>query len=90
MIRAKMSIALMSTLALSALATIGLNTVAFADDTAPANSTPPAEGANGRHHNPEWAACKKQADDQKLAPGDARREFMKNCLKSVKSAPTSS
>ena len=63
-----------------------LTTVAFADDPPPADSTPPAGGQNGRHHNPAWAACSKQADDQKLEPGDARKEFMKSCLKSGKSA----
>jgi hypothetical protein len=29
----------------------------------------------------QWEACHKQADDQKLARGEARREFMKNCMK---------
>jgi hypothetical protein len=59
--------------------------VAFADDTPPADN--PAQG--GRHnHDPAWAACKKQADDQKLEAGDARHEFMKTCLKSAKSSAT--
>lgn len=68
----------------------GLN-IAAADDAPPANSAPPADTPNGRHHNPAWAACKQQADDQKIAPGDARKEFMKNCIKSAKStAPAAS
>ena len=58
--------------------------MALGDDTPPPAN--PAPG--GRHNNPAWAACKKQADDQKLQPGDARREFMKSCLKSAKSSGT--
>jgi hypothetical protein len=73
------------------LATLGLNIAAADDAPPPANSAPPADGPNGRHHNPAWAACRKQADDQKMAPGDARREFMKNCINSAKStAPAAS
>jgi hypothetical protein len=53
--------------------------LALGDDT-----PPPANPPGGRHNNPAWAACKKQADDQKLQPGDARHEFMKNCMKSAK------
>jgi len=65
--------------------------VAAADDAPPANSAPPAGAPNGRQHNPAWAACKQQADDQKIGPGDARKEFMKNCIKSAKStAPAAS
>jgi len=59
--------------------TIAAASVALGDDTPPPNPAP-----GGRHHNPAWAACKKQADDQKLQPGDARKDFMKNCLKSAK------
>jgi psiF repeat len=66
--------------------TIGLSGVAAADDTPPP-ATQPGNDASGRHHNPAWAACKKQADDQKLEPGDARRDFMKNCLKSAHASP---
>jgi hypothetical protein len=77
----------MSSLTLGAL---GLN-IAAADDAPPANPAPPADAPNGRHHNPAWAACKKQADDQKIAPGDAHKEFMKNCINSAKStAPAAS
>jgi hypothetical protein len=54
---------------------------AAADDTPPPAA--PGNNAGGRHHDPAWAACKKQADDQKLQPGDARRDFMKNCVKSA-------
>jgi hypothetical protein len=70
--------AMIPALAMSSLTlgTLGLN-IAVADDAPPANS--------GRHHNPAWAACKKQADDQKIAPGDAHKEFMKNCINSAKS-----
>ena len=39
---------------------------------------------------PAWAAVQ-QADDQKIAPGDAHKEFMKNCINSAKStAPAAS
>jgi hypothetical protein len=65
---------------------IGVAGVAFGDDTPPPTDNPPH---GGRHNNdPAWAACKKQADDQKLQPGDARHEFMKTCLKSAKSSAT--
>ena len=64
--------------------TIGTGSVALSDDNPPPATPTPG----GRHNNPAWAACKKQADDQKLEPGDARREFMKTCLKSAKSSGT--
>jgi hypothetical protein len=69
--------------ALAAL-TIGAGSIALGDDNPPPANPDPG----GRHNNPAWAACKKQADDQKLQPGDARREFMKNCLKSAQSSGT--
>jgi hypothetical protein len=59
---------------------------AYGDDAPPPNSAPGNEGAADRHHNPAWAACKKQADDQKMQPGDARRDFMKTCMKSAHAA----
>jgi hypothetical protein len=69
---------------------LGLSASAAADDTPPP-ATAPGNDASGRHHNPAWAACKKQADDQKLQPGDARRDFMKSCVKSAHgSAPATS
>jgi hypothetical protein len=80
--------ALLRAVALAALAigSLGAAGVAFADDTPPPTDNP-AHG--GRHNNdPAWAACKKQADDQKLQPGDARHEFMKTCMKSAKSSAT--
>ena len=74
---------LLRAVAIAALS-IAAGSMALGDDTPPANPAP-----GGRHNNPAWAACKKQADDQKLPPGDARHDFMKNCLKSAKSsAPT--
>jgi hypothetical protein len=69
-----------------ALAALGLCSVgvALGDDTPPPTDSP---APGGRHRNdPAWAACRKQADDQKLERGDARREFMKTCLKSAKSS----
>ena len=67
---------------------VGLSAAAAAADDTPPPATAPGNDASGRHHNPAWAACKKQADDQKLQPGDARHEFMKTCLKSAKSSAT--
>jgi len=64
--------------------TIAAGSIALGDDNPPPAN--PAPG--GRHNNPAWAACKKQADDQKMEPGDARREFMKTCMKSAKSSGT--
>jgi hypothetical protein len=75
-------------LVLLAGATIGVSAVAVADEPPPPSTTPspsPDNGA-GRRHNPALAACKKQADDQKLAAGDARREFVKNCMKSARAS----
>jgi hypothetical protein len=92
MIWMKKLTAMIPALAISSLTlgTLGLN-IAAADDAPPANSAPPADAPNGRHHNPAWAACKKQADDQKIAPGDAHKEFMKKCINSAKStAPAAS
>jgi hypothetical protein len=90
MICVKKLSAMIPALAISSLTlgTLGLN-IAAADDAPPANSAPPSP--NGRHHNPAWAACKKQADDKKIAPGDAHKEFMKNCINSAKgTAPAAS
>jgi hypothetical protein len=75
---------LVRAVAIAAL-TIAAGSIALGDDTPPPAN--PAPGG-GRHNNPAWAGCKKQADDQKLAPGDARREFMKNCMKSAKNPGT--
>jgi hypothetical protein len=69
-------------LTLSTFGAIGVSGIAAADDTPPPAAAPGNDG-QGRHHDPAWAACKKQADDQKLQPGDARRDFMKTCVKSA-------
>jgi hypothetical protein len=94
MIRASRLITLLPSLAvvLWNASAVGLSAAAAAagDDTPPP-ATAPGNDTPGRHHNPAWAACKKQADDQKLQPGDARRDFMKNCVKSAHgSAPATS
>jgi hypothetical protein len=84
------SIAPSSTLAFALLAgsTIGYCVAAAADEPPPP-PTAPENDAGRHHHNPAYAACKKQADDQKLEPGDARRDFMRNCVKSASApAPT--
>jgi hypothetical protein len=74
---------LVHAVAIAALSTAA-GSMALADDTPPPANPP----AGARHNDPAWAACKKQADDQKLQPGDARHEFMKNCMKSAKSSGT--
>ncbi len=87
MIRKHRFNAILHAVALAALASGGMtfSATAAADDSPPPATAPGTDGANGRHHNPAWAACKKQADDQKLQPGDARRDFMRNCVKSAPS-----
>jgi hypothetical protein len=84
--------AFLSAVALSALGLgcFGVSGAAFADDAPPASAPADQGGPHGRHHNPAWEACRKQADDQKLAQGDARHEFMKNCMKSSNAAPPAS
>jgi hypothetical protein len=68
----------------------GSAVLAAADDNPPP-ATQPGNEASGRHHDPAWAGCKKQADDKKLEPGDARKEFMKSCVKAAHgSAPAAS
>jgi hypothetical protein len=45
----------------------------------------PGDDTGGRGHhadNPQWQACKKQADDKKLPRGPDRKAFMQDCLKS--------
>jgi hypothetical protein len=84
--------ALLPALALTAFGTLAFQSMALGDDAPPpaappGSSAPGDQGPGGRHHNPAWAACKKQADDQKLEQGDARHEFMKSCMKSAKGAP---
>jgi hypothetical protein len=73
------------TLALGAL--LALGAYGASAGLALADDAPPASGAqgngSGRRHDPAWAQCKKQADDQKLERGDARREFMKTCIKNA-------
>lgn len=66
------------------LSSIGTASVAFGDDAAPPAN---ASQHHGHDNDPAWAACKTQADTQKLAPGDARHEFMKTCMKSAKNSP---
>jgi hypothetical protein len=91
------STALLQALVISTFALgsfLGASAAAVADDAPPPAAAPSGDtpdSPKGRHHNPAWQACKKQADDQQLAPGDARRDFMKSCMKSAKdSAPPAS
>jgi hypothetical protein len=63
---------------------LGAALPARADDPPqPANPAPPPNGGHDHRNDPAWQACKKQADDQNLERGEARRAFMKNCLKSA-------
>ena len=73
-------------IALTALTTGGVFVVgtALGDDTPPPADNPPH---GHRHDNdPAWAACKKQADEQKVGPGEARHDFMRTCMKSAKAS----
>jgi hypothetical protein len=63
-------------------ATLSLSAGAIADEPTPPATTP-VPGNGGRHHNPAFEACKRQADDQKIVAGDARHAFIKNCMKSA-------
>jgi hypothetical protein len=75
------AIPLAATLAGWTVGEIMFSSLSMADDP-PSTQQPPAEGG-GRHRNdPAWAACRKQADDKGLERGDARRQFMKDCVKS--------
>jgi Spy/CpxP family protein refolding chaperone len=87
MIRHSKLTALIPTLALALAAggAISFSSMAAADDAPPPAAAPGNDGG-GRHHDPAWAGCKKKADDQKLQPGDARRDFMKSCVKDARSA----
>lgn len=70
--------------------TIGLSSIAAADDNPPP-TTQPGNEASGRHHDPAWADCRRQVDDKKIEPGPARKEFMRNCIKAAhSSAPATS
>ena len=91
MIRLPMISALLPALSLMLLtgATIGVSAAAAAEEPPPPATTPSPENGAGRRHNPAFAACKQQADDQKIAAGDARRDFVKNCMKSARAAPPS-
>lgn len=91
MIRHSSFSALIPTLAFTLLTGAAVFGGIAAAEDAPPPAAPPGNDASGRHHNPAWAACKKQADDKKLERGDARREFMKGCLKAAHdSAPAAS
>ena len=75
-----------SAFVLIAMASLG-SAAALADDTPPPSSAPGTEAPKGHHHNAAWQACKKQADDQNIAAGDARHEFMKSCVKAAQASP---
>jgi hypothetical protein len=67
--------------ALLAALALAITGIAAADQSPPSSGSP-APGAPPRGANRElWQACHKQADDQKLARGEARREFMRSCMK---------
>jgi hypothetical protein len=68
----------------AACAALALVIELAAGSVASAQSPPtpnaPGTGPHGANRA-QWEACRKQADDQKLARGEARREFMRNCVK---------
>jgi hypothetical protein len=69
----------------AAIATLAASALAAAEEgTSPPN--PPADSPHSANRQ-QWQVCRKQADDQKLPRGDARREFMRNCIKSAQTAP---
>jgi hypothetical protein len=81
------AIPIAATLAGWTVGEIMFSSLSMADDPS-TTQMPPGEGG-GRHRNdPAWAACKKQADDKGMERGDARRQFMKDCLKSSGAAPS--
>ena len=63
--------------------TFGIASTALGDEP-----TPTPAPSNGRHNNPAFAACKKQADDQNIARGEARKDFIRNCMKSAPPTPS--
>jgi hypothetical protein len=70
---------------------ITVGEIVSAADDPPPSQTPDAPPSGGRHHNnPAWAACKSQADDKKLERGEARHEFMRQCLESAKNGTPAS
>jgi invasion protein IalB len=70
---------------LAAIAALTASAVAIAEEGA-SQPNPPADSSHSGNRQ-QWQACRKQADDQKLPRGDARREFMHNCIKSAQTAP---
>jgi len=49
----------------------------------PATPGGPADPARHWRDNPQWQACRKQADDKQLPRGPERRSFMMECFKSA-------
>jgi len=59
---------------------------AFAQSPPPAGpATPGGQPDPARHwrNNPQWQACRKQADDKQLPRGPERKSFMTECFKSA-------
>jgi|HubBroStandDraft_2_1064218.scaffolds.fasta_scaffold434270_1 hypothetical protein len=58
--------------------------------TATAAAAAADQSSSPRNVNREqWAVCRKQADDHKLARGAARRNFMRNCMKNAQQSEPS-
>jgi len=48
---------------------------------AQAGTSEPTHDHGGRANNPQWQACKKQADEKNLAHGAERKAFIQECIK---------
>jgi hypothetical protein len=67
-------------IALCAALILATADLAAADQSPPGAAQPTPSAPRGANRE-QWQACHKQADEQKLAHGEARREFMRNCMK---------
>jgi hypothetical protein len=59
---------------------------AWAQSPPPGASPPPSGPVDPARHwrdNPQWQACRKQADDKQLPRGPERKSFMMECFKAA-------
>ena len=59
---------------------------AFAQSPPPGGPESPSGQSDPARHwrnNPQWQACRKQADDKQLPRGPERKSFMTECFKSA-------
>jgi hypothetical protein len=76
-------VSIFSAISAMLLATLLVVSTARADQSGP----PPQGDAPRTGNRQQWEVCRKQADAQQLSRGEARREFMRNCIKSAQAAP---